>query len=107
MPRHTLRLIVIGGQAHRNPPCCPFAQIECFSSTRDGGNGDIRRAVARIRSGSVDGVVIRADFIGHSAFKTIRKVCKRCGLAVRVVSGGHAGAMRALKGIVTQKRGGD
>lgn len=105
MPRPTFRLLLVGGQSHRSPTLCPLALVESIASSRHGGNGAIRRALAKIQAGGVDGVVIRSDFIGHSACNSLRKACKKCGLIVTLVSGGRTRAQWALEGVVRRLDG--
>lgn len=83
MVTHPMRVAVFGGDKRRErhgDRCCVY-----FQSPRDGGNGELRRLEAAIRSGMITRVLILARWNGHAATRRLRRVCRTCGVPVSVV----------------------
>lgn len=99
--RQTIQIAVVGGDATRELPPIEGASIRRFPSSRDGGSGGLRCALAAVRSGSVALVIIYARFMGHSDSHNLREVCRNAGVPYRVVTGGMTTVSRAIVAFVT------
>jgi hypothetical protein len=74
------RIAVFGGDARQRRRWADASGVRFFQSRRGGGNGELRRLVATVRSRSVDLVVVLARWNGHSASRKLRRVCRRYGV---------------------------
>jgi hypothetical protein len=75
------RIAVFGGDARQRQRWADASGVRFFQSRRGGGNGELRRLVAAVRSRSVALVVVLARWNGHSATRKLRRVCRRYGVA--------------------------
>lgn len=81
------RTAVVGGDGRRPEQWEGLGDVVIFRAPRDGGNGELRRLEAAIKSGSIGRVIILARFNGHSATRKIRRTCSVHGVPVVVVPG--------------------
>lgn len=75
------RVAVFGGDGRLPAGLDVDGDVEVFRSAKDGGNGDHRRLLARLRRRSYDRVIILQRWNGHSETKSIVRTCKRMGIA--------------------------
>jgi hypothetical protein len=96
-----LAIAVIGGDARQCAAHTDAATIRLFSSSNDGGNGRLRAALAAIRRGSFD-VVVLLRWLGHSDSQVMVSACAAAAIPARVVSGGMTAArsVGALNSVV-------
>lgn len=81
------RVAVFGGDGRLPAELVVDGDVDVFRSAKDGGNGDHRRLLARLRRGSYDRVIILRRWNGHPQTKRIVRTCKRVGIAFEVWSG--------------------
>lgn len=98
--KQLIQIAVVGGDATRELTPIEGASIRRFPSSRDGGSGGQRSALAAVRSGSVALVIIHARFMGHSDSNSLRDVCRKAGVPCRVVVGGMTTVSRAIGAFV-------
>lgn len=99
--RKMIQIAVVGGDATRELPPVEGASIRRFPSSRDGGNGGHRSALAAIRSGSVALVIIHVRFMGHGDSHNLREVCRKARVPCRLITGGMTTVSRAIGAFVT------
>ena len=83
--RH-LKIAVVGGLLGQWRSYLDNAGLRCYSSAHHTGNGELRRLLAAIRSGTLKEVWILWRWIGHSEVGAIVKTCKACRIPYRLVS---------------------
>ena len=57
--------------------------LELFGSTRQTGQGELRRVSAALRAGAVQQVCLVIRWAGHGEIDAIRKLCRALGVACR------------------------
>jgi hypothetical protein len=55
--------------------------LRCYGGARHSGNGELRRLLAALRSGTISEVLILWRWLGHSEVETIIATCNACGVA--------------------------
>lgn len=81
------RTAVVGGDGRAPQRWRELGEVEVYRSSRDGGNGELRRLEHALRAGSFDRVVILASFNGHAATVRVRRICAAMGVEVLIVLG--------------------
>ena len=79
------RVAVLGGDARQVNRWTGFKESLFFMARRDGGNGELRRLSASLRTKSIDLMIILARWNSHSATKQILRLCRTLGVRVVVV----------------------
>jgi hypothetical protein len=80
-----LRVAVLGGDGRFSPARLPECDLRLFKARRYGGNGELRRLEATLRSGTIDKLVILSKWNAHCVTDPIRKLCRRRGIPVEVL----------------------
>lgn len=80
------RVALMGGDGRNADRLAGLGEITVFLSPHDGGNGEQRRLLSALRAGSFDLVVILTRWNSHACTKQVRKLCKRQGIPVQVLS---------------------
>lgn len=80
LPPADRRIAVFGGDQRQRRRWPRYGAARFFQSPRSGGNGELRRLVAALRSGSIDCVVVLARWNGHAATGKLRRICRRYGV---------------------------
>jgi len=62
-------------------------QVRHFGSTRRGGNISAQRLEEALRSGRYHALYVLTRWVGHSAVRRLKAICKRYGVEVVEVSG--------------------
>lgn len=92
-----LRMLLVGGDGSRAFPAFPDGvDVVRVSSRRYDGNRSIQCALATLRKGNVDLVVLLVRWLGHPAHDALVAACKRTGVPLIRVSGGASSAIRAV-----------
>ncbi len=76
------RLAVLGGAPTWRPKSHRRWEIRHFLADRHGGNGELKRLLDALRSGSVDRLVIVTGHVGHSEATRAARVARRSGVPV-------------------------
>lgn len=63
------------------------ARLRFYSSSKEGGCGELSALLASIRSGGVDEVWILYRWLSHSESERIQRVCRKRGVPVRLFPG--------------------
>ncbi len=79
------RIAVLGGDGRMLRNRGAGARFRVFKGRRFGGNGELRRLEAALRSGRIDRVFILARWNGHSATTRVLRLCRKLDIPVRVV----------------------
>jgi hypothetical protein len=87
-------VLVIGGDGRRSPSSLLY--IRFVPSSRNGGPARIHHAVAAIRSGAVDVVVLLTRWLGHSEYHLIVRTCRAANVRFIIASRSIASALRAI-----------
>lgn len=95
---HT-NVLIYGGDGRISRTGVLPERAEVIPSTRHGGNGSVRRAVARIRGGACEGVILLTRWLGHSAFHALKAACRKAGIPCIPVYGGQGAVTRALEAL--------
>ncbi len=78
------RVAILGGDGRQADRWTGLGKVVHFQARGDGGNGELRRLLAALRSGRIALVVILSRWNGHSATTAVRKLCKKHGIRVEV-----------------------
>ena len=54
-----------------------------FQSSKNGGNGELRRLEAALRAGNIGQVILLWKWNGHSGMAKVRALCRRLRVPVR------------------------
>ena len=91
------RIALVGGRRPPPPGLLPtWVVLAHFPSTRDGGQGDLRRLRATLLSGTIEGVLLRVRFLGHDMSAVARRLGRKQGLPVLTVTTGQSGVLAAV-----------
>lgn len=72
---HRPVIAIVGGN-RRDHTIDIAAEIRSFPSCRNSGNGSTRDAIAAIKSGKIQLVLVLARWIGHSEYASVINACK-------------------------------
>ncbi len=81
----TARVAVLGGDGRQEGRSEASERAVYFMARRYGGNGELRRLEASLRSGAIGRLVILARWNGHAATRSMRRLCKKLGVPVELV----------------------
>ncbi len=74
------KVAILGGDGRPIPGQPTDARI--FLSSRYGGNGEIRRLLRALRSGTIDKLIILVSWNGHSETGLATRLCRRLKIPV-------------------------
>ena len=100
----TLRVAVVGGDERIRTFYPPRLEVRRYGSRKCRGNGGLKQALATIRVGGLDAVVLLVRWLGHPASRAVRGACKRAGIPCAVVTGGESSARRVVLSIAHRCR---
>ncbi len=80
-------IAIVGGDG-RDHTIRVTAEVRSYPSSRDGGNGTIRRAIAAIKRGKIQLVVLLVRWLGHPEYQSVVKACKVAGVRCLTVPRG-------------------
>ena len=83
-PEHGLRVAVLGGDGRQPEQWAQYGEVVCFQSPHDGGNGEPRRLMSALRSGSFTLVIILTRWNSHAVTRMVRQLCRQRKIPVRV-----------------------
>lgn len=89
-------IVIIGGDG-RCRDLRVAASIRSFPSSRYGGDGSVRQAIAAINGGSVHLVVLLVRWLGHTEFWSIKTACAAAMVPFVIVAGGLSSARRQVR----------
>ena len=95
--KHTPKILLVGGCDRMTPIFPEAVQVQRVESRRYSGNGSIRSAVARVRSGGIDFVILLCRWLGHPAHDALVNACKTKGVPFVRIRGGASSAVRAVR----------
>lgn len=98
------RVIVVGGDNRFGEFTCDGVGIQVFQSSRNGGNGSVRRAKAIIAGGAVDLVLFLVKWLGHADWEAVTQTCITGGVPYLVIRGGRSATQRALASFLARRR---
>ncbi len=90
-------IAVIGGDGRFVRLCGAEKRVRAYASSRDGGRGEVQRAIAAIGAGRVSLVVLLARWLGHSDFRAVKDCCAMEGVDCLVVTGGLTALRRTIE----------
>lgn len=80
-------IAIVGGDG-RDHSLQVAAEVRSYPGSRDSGNGSIRNAVAAIKAGKIEFVLLLARRLGHSEYNSVVRACKAAGTRCRTVPKG-------------------
>lgn len=83
--REGQRLAVLGGDGRIAGRLPAGNRFRVFRGRRYGGNGELRRLEAALRSGSIDRLIILARWNGHSSTTRALRLCRRYGVSWQLI----------------------
>lgn len=98
MPEH-FTVALVGGDGRARGAVPVNLDLRWYGSRRYCGNGSIRSALAAIRGGTVDGVILRVRWMGHPAFHALQRAARKSSIPCRIVPGGESSAVRAAQAL--------
>lgn len=76
------RVAVLGGDGRLPAGLVEAPEVIVFRSPREGGNGDVRRLEAALRSRTIGTLIVLTRWNSHSATRKLRRVAKSCGVEI-------------------------
>lgn len=98
----TLRILLVGGYTRMTPTFPCGVQVVRVGSRRHDGNGSITSAVAKVRNGSIDFVVLLCRWLGHPAHDALVDACKSTGVPFVRIRGGASSAVREVRAHIAE-----
>jgi hypothetical protein len=80
------RVAVLGGDGRQPEQWAQHGEVVCFQSPHDGGNGEQRRLMSALRSGSFTLVIILTRWNSHAVTRMVRQLCRQRKIPVQVVT---------------------
>mgnify|MGYP003375270772 CR=1 FL=1 len=77
------RIAVFGGDGRPHPYAESQGDVRYFQSPGNGGNGGVKQLEASLRAGGIDLVLVLTRWNGHSATKSIRRLCSQLGVPIQ------------------------
>ncbi len=93
------RVVVYGGVSAPLVDGHCESSIDWFAGCKVGGNGDLKRLLAALRSGRVTAVVCVPSGLGHSGWSSARKLARDLRIPWIQVTGGASAVVRALRAL--------
>jgi hypothetical protein len=90
------RVLVVGGDDRFAILEICGAAVEAVPSSRNGGNGGVRRAKATILGGALDLVVVLVRWLGHSDSAAVNAACRTAGVPLLIVRGSSSAIKREV-----------
>lgn len=85
-PERAQRVAVLGGDGRQPEQWAQHGEVVCFQSPHDGGNGEQRRLMSALRSGSFTLVIILTRWNSHAVTRMVRQLCRQRKIPVQVVT---------------------
>ncbi len=85
-PERAQRVAVLGGDGRQPEQWAQHGEVVCFQSPHDGGNGEQRRLMSALRSGSFTLVIILTRWNSHGVTRMVRQLYRQRKIPVQVVT---------------------
>jgi len=91
-PRSRSVILVVGGDARQGDRVVGNTHVRAIACTKHGGSGEHRAAIAAIRAGGIQLVLLLVRWLGHSESRAIASTCRTVGVRYLLVTTGLSAA---------------